>query len=144
MKIRTTPREAAEYLLGVYIVEDNIHTKQAGADNGMMMQQDVAYYCLTAQDAPEEERPEEGIGQYGQIGVTPLGRLEERTEYTYDYRFTLPTRTPDDHDLSECRLVYFICQVDEATEPYGYFCANAATCRLGESQDYEFEPIYEE
>ena len=144
VKIRTTPREAAEYLLGVYIVEDNIHTKQAGADNGMMMQQDVAYYCLTAQDAPEEERPEEGIGQYGQIGVTPLGRLEERTEYTYDYRFTLPTRTPDDHDLSECRLVYFICQVDEATEPYGYFCANAATCRLGESQDYEFEPIYEE
>lgn len=44
VKIKTTPRETAEYFLGAYIVEDDIYTEQSGADDGMMMQRNVAYY----------------------------------------------------------------------------------------------------
>ena len=76
--------------------------------------------------------------------MEPLGSLEVDREYTYDYRFTIPTHEPIDHNLDNCRLVYFICKADATIEPYGYFCANAATCRLGQSQEYEFEPIYGE
>ena len=34
VKIKTTPRETAEYFLGAYIVEDDIYTEQSGADDG--------------------------------------------------------------------------------------------------------------
>jgi len=116
----------------------------AGGDDGMMMQRNVAYYCLTEPEGNQDDLPEEGIGKYGRLGLEPLGTLEGEREYTYDYRFTIPTHEPIDHNLDNCRLVYFICKADATIEPYGYFCANAATCRLGQSQEYEFEPIYGE
>ena len=144
VKIKTTPRETAEYFLGAYIVEDDIYTEQSGADDGMMMQRNVAYYCLTEPEGNQDDLPEEGIGKYGRLGLEPLGTLEGEREYTYDYRFPIPTHEPIDHNLDNCRLVYFICKADATIEPYGYFCANAATCRLGQSQEYEFEPIYGE
>lgn len=144
VKIKTTPRETAEYFLGAYIVEDDIYTEQSGAEGGMMMQRNVAYYCLTEPEGNQDNLPEEGIGKYGRLGLEPLGTLEGEQEYTYDYRFTIPTHEPIDHNLDNCRIVYFICKADATMEPYGYFCANAATCKLGESQDYEYEPIYGE
>lgn len=144
VKIKTTPRETAEYFLGAYIVEDDIYTEQSGAEGGMMMQRNVVYYCLTEPEGNQDNLPEEGIGKYGRLGVEPLGTLEGAQEYTYDYRFTIPTHEPIDHNLDNCRIVYFICKADATMEPYGYFCANAATCKLGESQDYEYEPIYGE
>lgn len=117
MKIKTTPRETAEYFLGAYIVEDDIYTEQSGADDGMMMQRNVAYYCLTEPEGNQDDLPEEGIGKYGRLGLEPLGTLEGEREYTYDYRFTIPTHEPIDHNLDNCRLVYFICKADATIEP---------------------------
>ena len=87
----------------------------------------MAYYCLTEPEGNQDDLPEEGIGKYGRLGLEPLGTLEGEREYTYDYRFTIPTHEPIDHNLDNCRLVYFICKADATIEPYGYFCANAAT-----------------
>lgn len=145
--IRTTPRETAEYYLGAYVVEDNIYAEQQGADGGYMTHMNVAYYALTEVDNiefPEFTGPHYEVGHFGKLDIEPLGTLEANNEYTYDYTLTIPTHEPADHNLDNCRVVYFICKADSSIQPYGYFCANAATVKLGESADYEFEPIYGE
>lgn len=125
IKIKTTPRETGEYLLGVYFIEDGVETEQTSGENGRMIQMNVAHQCLTT--GPNRNR------------LDVLGTLEANQEYVYDYAMTIPERHLD---LKNCRIVYYVCKVDESIEPYGYFCANAATCTVGESADYEFEPIY--
>lgn len=126
IKIKTTPRETGDYLLGVYFIEDGVETEQTSGENGRMVQMNVVHQCLTT--GANNNKLDE------------LGTLEAEQEYTFDYAMTIPAR----HNMDNCRIVYYICKTDATVEPYGYYCANATTVKVGESADYEYEPIFAE
>lgn len=131
MKLKTTPRETAEYLLGAIFVVDGQKTKQVSgdikeADGNYMIQNNVAHQFITTGDNTNK--------------LDELGTLNADQEYEYSYTYTIPER----HELANSRVVFYICKKDATIKPYGYFCANAMSCKAGASVDYEFEPIYGE
>lgn len=131
MTIKTTPRVEGEYLLGAVLVEDNKLTIQAKPE-GMeeMLQMNIAHTAITSETGSE----------YAYLSLDRLGTLAPDQEYSYDYAITIPDRV----SVENSRVVFFICQVDNTTQPFGFFCANATTVKVGESLDYEYEPIYSE
>lgn len=126
INIKTIPRETGEYLLGVYFIEDGVETEQNSGVDNKMIQMNVVHQCLTTGS--------------NRNSLDELGTLEANTEYQYPYSITIPER----HDMKNCRIVYYICKTDNTVEPYGYYCANATSCKVGESADYEYEPIFAE
>lgn len=131
MKFKTTPRETGEYMLGAIFVVDGLKTIQTSGDikedgKTYMIQNNVAHQFITTGDNTNK--------------LDELGTLNADQEYEYSYTYTIPER----HELANSRVVFYICKKDATTKPYGYFCANAMSCKAGASVDYEFEPIYGE
>ena len=44
---------------------------------------------------------------------------------------------------ANCRVVAYVCKTSEQTEtaPLGYLVSNAVSCPVGESVDYQYEPM---
>lgn len=132
IKLKVTPRETGEYLLGGLFVVDGVKTLQTEGDikgedgKKYMIQNNVAHQFITSGDNTNR--------------LDNLGTLNADQEYEYNFTYTVPAR----HDLANSRIVAYVCKTDASIAPYGFFCANAITCNAGESVDYEFEPIYGE
>lgn len=127
LTIKTKAYEAGEYMLSAVFVEDGIETVQSGGKDGKMVQLNVAMFSIT--DGPDTE-----------YGITDIGSLEAGEEKISTFQVEIPQK----HNLANCRIVTYVCKKDESIQPYGRFCANAMTAAVGETADYEYEPIYEE
>lgn len=131
IKLKVTPRETGEYLLGGLFVVDGVKTLQTEGDikgedgKKYMIQNNVAHQFITTGNNTNR--------------LDKLGTLNADQEYVYTFTYTVPER----HELTNSRIVAYICKTDDSIAPYSLFCANAITCNAGESVDYEFEPIYE-
>lgn len=123
---KTTPTLAGEYLLNLIFVEDNVYAQQSGTQDGMMNHMNLAYESITDGDA--------SLYPYK---MESLGVLESGTEYSFQYRYTIPDR----HILANCRVIGVVNRKDESILPHGLVSVNASSCKAGESVDYEYEPI---
>ena len=129
--IKTTVREEGNYYLGVFFIEDGVETKQSGAAGSRMMQNHVVHFYLT-----------EGVGTFD---LHDCGHLTGGQEYVFSTTFEIPVHEePADFVFENCHIVYLICRQDSSITPYGFYCANAASVKIGESADYEYEPVYAE
>ena len=134
MKLMLTTRVEGTYLLGLYILESGFETYQHGATGNRYEQNHVLFYSLT--DGSDNNK------------LGDLGQLNANQEYVYDYKFTIPESTGSVHNhyhnLDNCTIVYFVCKKESNIRPHGYYCANVVSVPLGESAEYEYEPIYAE
>ena len=120
--IHVTAREAQEYWLGAVLVEDRIQGYQHSAPDPFY-HMNVGQAMVTAGDQPAEK----------------IGRLEAGQEGTYRYTVTIPEASV----TANCRVVAYVCKTSEQTEtaPLGYLVSNAVSCPVGESVDYQYEPM---
>ena len=134
LTLKTVPRVTDEYLLGVYLLESGFETYQSGTTGNIGEQSNVLYYSLT--DGTDHNK------------LQDLGQLESGQEYVYNFEFTIPESTGASnnhyHNLDNFTVVYFICRRNSSYMPHGYYCANAISVAMGESVDYEYEPVYAE
>lgn len=127
VNVKITPREAAEYYLGLLFIEDNLETYQNGAPGETMMQMNVVHKSITKGDTRYE--------------VESLGELTANQESSFEYNLN---NIADRYNLTNCRVIAYVCKKDLGTAPSGYFCANVATVKLGQSLGYKYEPIIAE
>ena len=120
--IRVTAREGQEYWLGAVLVEDHIEGYQHSASDPFY-HMNVGQAMVTAGDQPAEK----------------IGWLEAGQEGTYRYTVTIPEASV----TANCRVVAYVCKTSEQTEtaPLGYLVSNAVSCPVGESVDYQYEPM---
>lgn len=128
VKFKTTPAASGEYILSLMLVEDNILTSQSGAEGGKMYQMDVVQESIT-----------DGDSSPWPYKMESLGALESGKEHISEYNFTIPKR----HVLENCRVIGVINRKDDAVQPHGIVSVNALSCPIGDSIDYQYEPVYE-
>ena len=134
--VKTTSHEDAEYMIGVFFVEDGVTTQQTYPNNtpGTMEQNNTLYYSLTQTESD------------GTFGMHDCGKIAYGEEYVYSTEFEVPVHVfPADFVFDNCRLICVVCKKDASILPYGFKCSNVATVSVdGGSADYEYEPVYAE
>ena len=125
-------RESGEYLLGVYLLEDNLMTPQETELGRTMMEQKHVLHFALSDDSNNE------------LGLHDMGNIAAGNTRSYSSTFEIPVHEkPADFVMENCQLVYFLCKKDISVSPLGYRCVNAGRpVALGESSQYEFEPVF--
>ena len=133
--VKTTSHEDAEYMIGVFFVEDGVVTQQSYPTyTGTMEQNNTFYYSLT--------KTEESADTFG---LHDCGKIAYGEEYVYSTEFEVPVhKFPADFVFDNCRVICIVCQKDASVKPYGFKCRNVATVSVDGSIDYEYEPVYAE
>lgn len=144
MTVKATVREEGEYLLGAVLVEDNKWGTQYGAENNEMYHNNIGQMSITTETGTNPYLHDEDMvsyyDPYGSLSLDKMGTLAAEQEWTRDYTVTIPDRVA----VENSRVVIYIVKMDASIKPLGFFCANATTVKVGESLDYEYEPIYSE
>ena len=124
-------RESGEYLLGVYLLEDNLMTPQESVLGGTMMEQNHVLHFALSDDSNNE------------LGLHDMGSIAAGNTRSYSSTFEIPVHEkPADFVMENCQLVYFLVKQD-SSKPLGYRCVNAGRpVVLGESSQYDFEPVF--
>lgn len=121
-KIYITAKESTEYYLGIALIEDNIVGFQESGGNDYI-HMNVGQAMLTAYDKIAD----------------PIGAIGVGEEKILDYEYTISEK----YNTANCRLVVYVCKAssDKVAAPLGFLSSNAVTCPVGESVDYQYEPI---